>query len=130
MHQNFKTMPQNSNILSIIAETIKLPNTTEHDLLQGRTVDWFEFLSENKEKLIRPPTKLCKSHIKSLAESILRHQAVFVPILVEKEGDFYKVVDGQHRVKAIEIVTQQHPGIKINAQVKTVRMCARRMSTR
>ena len=123
-------MIHNNNIISIIAETIKLPNTTEHNLLQGRTVDWFEFLSENKEKIIRPPTKLCKSHINSLAESILKHRAVFVPILVEKEGDFYKVVDGLHRVKAIEIVTQQHPDIKINAPIKTVRMRARRMSTK
>ena len=32
-------------------------------------------------------------------------------------------------LKAIEIVTQQHSDIKINVQLKTVRMCARRMST-
>ena len=51
----------------------------------------------------------------------LKHGMVVVPILVAKDGDNYVVVDGLHRLAALEMVKGMEPELMPSARVKMIK---------
>ena len=95
--------------------------TTEDLLNEGQTVSLADLTRAIGDRLVLPQGKICKSYVRSLAASIIKHGMVVVPILVAKDGDNYVVVDGLHRLAALEMVKGMEPELIPSARVKMIK---------
>lgn len=105
-------------LLKAVSSILTLP-TIEDNLKEGKVVDFYDLKDFLGDRLDIPNRKLCKSHIRSLADSIMAHKEVIVPIIVEAKGNNFEVRDGFHRLAALDIIDQT---IKIIVKVKLKRI--------
>ena len=90
----------------IIESFVKLP-TAASRLQQGKVVDLDDLLAE-QQTVIFEPRPLCASHVRGLASSI-SEQGMVCPLMLGIQGDAYVLVDGYHRLAAIEMLRKTHP---------------------
>ncbi len=100
-----------------VAAAIGFP-TTEELLCEGHTVNLKDLRDSIGSRLVIEERKLCMSHVRSLASSIMKHGAVILPIILEHKNDEYVVKDGFHRLAAIELVKKQNPNANVSVRVK------------
>ena len=100
-----------------VAAAIGFP-TTENLLCEGHTVSLQNLKDNVGSRLVIPKRKLCMSHVRSLATSILKHGSILLPIILERKDDEYVVIDGFHRLAALDLIKNMHPEKKIIVKVK------------
>lgn len=92
--------------------------TTEELLCEGHTVNLKDLRDSIGFRLVIEEKKLCMSHVRSLASSIMKHGAVILPIIIERKNNEYVVKDGFHRLAAVELVKKQNPDVNVSVRVK------------
>lgn len=108
---------KNITTLKVIDPTV-LP-TVEDVLCGGQRVSLAHFKEAVGDRLILCNRKLCTSHVRGLAASISKYGEVFLPIIIERtEDNRYIVVDGYHRLAALEMIHETTPEKSISATVK------------
>ena len=106
--------------LESISSILRFP-TVEDLLCEGRTVSFIQFREAVGDRLVLPNRKLCASHVRCLAASILKLGEVFLPIIIERtEDNKYIVVDGYHRIAALDLIaeTSSLNSIFVNVRLK------------
>lgn len=106
-------------LLEAVNSVIGFP-TIENLLCERKLVDFMELKEFLGDRLVIPNQKLCKSHVRRLADHILKCKEVFVPIAVTKNGDGYIVKDGIHRIAALEQLKSQDPTVEIKVKAKLI----------
>ena len=105
-------------ILQAVNSILKFP-TIEDLLCEGRTVSLTLFRETVGDRFVLPNRRLCASHVRGLADSISKHGEVVVPILIERTQDNkYIIVDGLHRLAALDLIKETSPSEAISARVK------------
>ena len=105
-------MTKNNPILNAVNSAIGFP-TVENLLCEGQAVYYHELQEALGTRLIIESRKLCMSHVRSLAASIIDFNAVVIPLTVERKGKNYILTDGYHRLAAMDLVKKSHPDIYI-----------------
>ena len=101
-------------ILQAVNSILKFP-TIEDLLCEGLT----QFRETVGDRFVLPNRRLCASHVRGLAASISKHGEVVVPILIERTQDNkYIIVDGLHRLAALDLIKETSPSEAISARVK------------
>ena len=109
----------NNPILQAVNSAIGFP-TIEDLLCEGHAVNYNELKEALGSRLIVQDRKLCMSHVRSLATSIIEFKAVVIPLTVERKGNNYILTDGYHRLAALEMVKKSHPDMYISVSVLTI----------
>ena len=109
------TAVNDNPILRAVNSAIGFP-TIEDLLCEGHAVNYY-MLQALGNRLIIENRKLCMSHARSLAASIIDFKAVVIPLTVERKGDNYILTDGYHRLAALEMVKKSHPDMYISISV-------------
>ena len=113
------TATNNNPILSAVNSAIGFP-TIEDLLCEGHAVNYYMLQEALGNRLIIENRKLCMSHVRSLAASIIDFKAVVIPLTVERKGENYILTDGYHRLAALEMIKKSHPDIYITITVITL----------
>lgn len=111
------TENKNNPILEAVNSVIGFP-TIENLLCDGHAVKYHELKAVLGNRLIVQERKLCKSHIKGLAASIMEFNAVVIPLTVERQGNNYILTDGYHRLAALEMIKENYPSLNISVNIK------------
>lgn len=106
----------NNPILRAVNSVIGFP-TIEDLLSEGHAVNYYMLQEALGDRLIIENRKLCMSHVRSLAASIIDFKAVVIPLTVERKGNNYNLTDGYHRLAALEMVKNSHPDMYISISV-------------
>ena len=109
----------NNPILRAVNSVIGFP-TIEDLLSEGHAVNYYMLQEALGDRLIIENRKLCMSHVRSLAASIIDFKAVVIPLTVERKGENYILTDGYHRLAALEMIKKSHPDIYITITVITL----------
>lgn len=104
-------------ILKAVYSAIGFP-TVESLLLDGHTVNFGELQDTVGNRLIIKKKKLCLSHVKGLANSIIKYKAVIIPLMVEYIDGHYFLIDGYHRLAALKMIIENHPSLDISTKIK------------
>ena len=99
-------------ILRAVNSAIGFP-TVENLLCEGQAVNFYELQEALGNRLIIENRKLCMSHVRSLAASIIDFKAVVIPLTVERKGKNYILTDGYHRLAAMDLVKKSYTDIYI-----------------
>ena len=113
------TATNNNPILRAVNSAIGFP-TIENLLCEGHAVNYYMLQEALGDRLIIENRKLCMSHVRGLAASIIDFKAVVIPLTVERKGDNYILTDGYHRLAALEMVKKSHPDMYISILVLTI----------
>ena len=89
-------------------------------LCEGHAVNYYMLQEALGNRLIIENRKLCMSHARGLAASIIDFKAVVIPLTVERKGNNYILTDGYHRLAALEMVKKSHPDMYISVSVLTL----------
>jgi hypothetical protein len=112
--------PVNNNpILRAVNSAIGFP-TIEDLLCEGHAVNYYMLQEALGNRLIIENRKLCMSHVRSLAASIIDFKAVVIPLTVERKDNNFILTDGYHRLAALEMVKKSHPDMYISVSVLTL----------
>jgi hypothetical protein len=110
------TTTNNNPIQRAVNSAIGFP-TIEDLLCEGHAVNYYMLQEALGDRLIIENRKLCMSHVRSLAASIIDFKAVVIPLTVERKGNNYILTDGYHRLAALEMVKKSHPDMYISISV-------------
>ena len=110
------TRVNNNPILRAVNSAIGFP-TIENLLCDGHAVNFRELEDALGDRLIIEDRKLCMSHIKSIAASIVDFKAVLIPLTVERKDQNYLLTDGYHRVAALKLIKGSRPDMDISVKV-------------
>ena len=113
------TATNNNPILRAVNSAIGFP-TIENLLCEGHAVNYYILQEALGDRLIIENRKLCMSHVRGLAASIIDFKAVVIPLTVERKGNNYILTDGYHRLAALEMVKKSHPDMYISILVLTI----------
>jgi hypothetical protein len=111
------TEKQKHTFIEAVNAAIGFP-TVEDLLCEGKAVDLKDLKEAIGSRFILEQRKLCKSHVRRLAASIIKHKMMYVPIGVEPCQGGYKLVDGYHRLAALELIKEQEPLLHISVKVR------------
>jgi hypothetical protein len=89
-------------------------------LCEGHAVNYYMLKEALGDRMIIEKRRLCMSHVRSLAASIIDFKAVVIPLTVERNGNNYILTDGYHRLAALEMVKKSHPDMYITITVITL----------
>jgi hypothetical protein len=103
-------------LLNAVKAVVKFP-TVEDMLCEGRVVNFYMLREVLGNRLVIENRKLCMSHVKSLASSIMELRAVVIPLTVERNGNDYILTDGYHRLAALDMINKIHPDIHISINI-------------
>jgi hypothetical protein len=112
------TTTNDNPILRAVNSAIGFP-TIEDLLCEDHAVNYYMLQEALRNRLIIENRKLCMSHVRSLAASIIDFKAVVIPLTVERKGDNYILTDGYHRLAALEMIKKIHPDMYISVSVLT-----------
>ena len=113
------TAVNDNPILRAVNSAIGFP-TIEDLLCEGQAVNYYVLQEALGDRLIIENRKLCMSHVRSLAASIIDFKAVVIPLTVERKGDNYLLTDGYHRLAALEMVKKSYPDMYISISALTI----------
>ena len=113
------TATNNNPILRAVNSAIGFP-TIEDLLCEGHAVNYYMLQEALGDRLIIENRKLCMSHVRSLAASIIDFKAVVIPLTVERKDNNFILTDGYHRLAALEMVKKSHPDMYISILVLTI----------
>ena len=102
-------------LLNAVNQAIGLP-TVEDLFCQGKLVNYMELKEFLGDRLVISEQRLCMSHARSLAAHTNKYKEVMVPILIAKTGDRYHIVNGFHRIAAIDMLMSKEPNVKISVK--------------
>ncbi len=115
------TQEVSTSLIKAINSIIGFP-TIENLLCEGHTVSLTQFKESVGDRFIISNRKLCKSHVRGLAASILKHGRVLLPIIIERTpNNQFVVIDGFHRLAALEMIKNSSPSSVISAYVRLSR---------
>jgi hypothetical protein len=110
------TRVNNNPILRAVNSAIGFP-TIENLLCDGHAVNFRELKDALGDRLIIEDRKLCMSHVRSIATSIVEFKAVLIPLTVEQKDNNYLLIDGYHRVAALNLIKGSLPDMDISVKV-------------